>query len=98
MEIHGTEGAYSSATGGFLEKRQTLWYRNNAWSSDAPEKIEAPWLNPCDNFAAAVRTGEPLLCSGRDGRRSQAILDAMYRSAYGDGGWVKVEPEMPRKG
>jgi predicted dehydrogenase/sugar phosphate isomerase/epimerase len=98
MEIHGTEGAYSSASGGFLEKRQTLWYHDNAWSAEPPEKIEAPWLNPGDNFAAAVRTGEPLLCTGRDGRRSQAILDAMYRSAYGDGGWVKVEPEMPRKG
>jgi len=95
VEIHGSEGAYSSARGGFLEKRQTLWYRDGAWSTEPPEKIEAPWLNPGDNFAAAVRMGVPLLCPGRDGRRSQAILDAMYRSAYGDGGWVKVEPELP---
>ena len=32
---------------------------------------------------------------GRDGRRTQSILDAMYRSAYeADGGWVPVEPEL----
>ena len=94
MEIHGTEGAYSSASGGFLDKRETRWYSKGAWSMEAPYPLDAPWLNPGDNFAAAVRTGEPLLCTGRDGRRSQAILEAMYKSAYGDGGWVKVEPEM----
>ena len=94
LEIHGTEGAFTSARGGPIEKGETLWYRDGAWSKQAPIKIEAPWLNPGDNFAAAIRTGEPLVCPGRDGRRSQAILDAMYRSAYGDGGWVEVKPEL----
>ena len=95
IEIHGTEGAYTTARGGPIEKAQTLWYRDGDWTTQPPEKIEAPWLNPGDNFAAAIRTGVPLLCPGRDGRRSQAILDAMYRSAYGGGGWVEVEPDLP---
>ena len=44
----------------------------------------APWFS-----------GAPLVASGRDGRRTQAILDAMYRSAYDeDGGWVTVAPEL----
>jgi hypothetical protein len=48
-----------------------------------------------DNFAAALREGADLASSGRDGRRTQAILDAMYRSAYEAGGdWVDVEPEL----
>jgi hypothetical protein len=48
-----------------------------------------------DNFAAALRGGAEMVCSGRDGRRTQAILDAMYRSAYETGGgWVGVEAEL----
>ena len=60
-----------------------------------PRAVEPEWLNSMDNFAAALRDGTELASSGRDGRRTQAILDAMYRSAYeADGGWVDVEPEM----
>jgi len=48
-----------------------------------------------DNFAAAVRGGAELTCPGRDGRRTQAILDAMYRSAYHNaGGWADVTAEL----
>ncbi len=65
--------------------------RHGAWSGKAPEVIECEWLNAVDNFAAAVRDGAALTCSGRDGRRSQAILDAMYRSAYDNNGdWVDL--------
>jgi len=95
LEIHGTEGAYSYARGGPQAKTQALWYRDGAWSEEPPERVPAPWLNPGDNFASAIRLSTPLVCPGRDGRRSQAILEAMYRSAYGDGGWVRVEPELP---
>ena len=95
LEIHGTEGAFSKAAGGPFEKPVERWFADGAWGDRAPEMVECEWLNAVDNFAAAIRTGADLVCSGRDGRRTQAVLDAMYRSAYDNaGGWVDVEPEL----
>jgi UDP-N-acetyl-2-amino-2-deoxyglucuronate dehydrogenase len=34
-----------------------------------------------EDFVAAIRTGTPPLCDGRDGRRGVALVEAMYRSA-----------------
>jgi predicted dehydrogenase len=34
-----------------------------------------------EDFATGIRTGGPLLCDGREGRRSIAVVDAVYRSA-----------------
>jgi predicted dehydrogenase len=34
-----------------------------------------------EDFATGVRTGGPLLCDGREGRRSIAAVDAIYRSS-----------------
>jgi UDP-N-acetyl-2-amino-2-deoxyglucuronate dehydrogenase len=34
-----------------------------------------------EDFIAAIRTGATPLCDGRDGRRSVALVEAMYRSA-----------------
>jgi predicted dehydrogenase len=94
-ELAGTEGAFFSASGGPFDTSHTRWWKDGAWSDKAPQVIESEWLNAADNFAAALRSGVPLTCSGRDGRRTQSILDAMYRSAYeADGGWVQVEPEL----
>jgi len=97
LELHGTEGAVSLASGGPVDKPQARWFIGGAWSDKPPESRESPWLNATDNFAAAVRTGAPLVCPGRDGRRTQAILDAMYRSACGTRDWVEVEPELPTR-
>ncbi len=94
LELYGTEGALSMVSGGPYQAPLTRWYLNGAWSETAPEQVESPYLSSADNFCAALRTGAPLLCDGRDGRRSQSILDAMYRSAYSDGGWVDVNPEL----
>jgi len=94
LELYGTEGALSMVSGGPYNAPLTRWYLNGAWSERAPEQVEPPYLSSADNFCAALRTGAPLLCDGRDGRRSQAILDAMYRSAYSGGGWVDVNPEL----
>ncbi len=95
LELHGTDGAFSMASGGPLEQPRMLWFAEGAWRSDPPRTVEPEWLNAADNMAAAVRTGAPLVCSGRDGRRTQSILHALYESAYGDQGWVNVEPEAP---
>ena len=98
FELHGAEGAVTMANGGPYDPGMIRWYLDGRWVDAYPEKITPPWLNSMDNFAAALRTGAALTCSGRDGRRSQAILDAMYQSADGGGGWVDVRPELePRR-
>jgi len=95
LEIHGTEGAFSSGSGGPLEKARNRFFYDDAWTDEPPDMVVSDWLNAADNFADAVRTGAPLVCSGRDGRRTQAVLEAMYKSGReGDGQWVKVEAEL----
>ncbi|HWW92033.1 MAG TPA: Gfo/Idh/MocA family oxidoreductase [Vicinamibacteria bacterium] len=37
-----------------------------------------------EDFLRAIREGGEPRCSGREGRRSQALVDALYRSARGD--------------
>ena len=94
LELAGTDGAYITTAGGPHEKPMTRWYLDGAWSDQPPERVESEWLCAADNFAAALRAGAPLTCSGRDGRRSRAVLDAMYQSAYDRGGdWVEVVAE-----
>lgn len=94
-ELEGTQGAYYHASGGPIDGSKSRWLIDGAWRDTAPEPVPCPWVNATDNFAAAVRTGAPLLATGRDGRRSQAILEAMYRSAYeAGGGWVEVDAEL----
>jgi predicted dehydrogenase len=94
FELVGTGGIYVQARGGPFDKPWSRWYLDGAWQDRAPLTAEPAWLNAADNFAAAVRTGAPLTCSGQDGRRTQSILDAMYRSAYeAGGGWVDVAGE-----
>jgi len=95
LELHGTEGAFSRMAGGPFDRPLERWFLDGAWGDKAPVTAESEWLNCADNFAAHLRDGAPLVCDGRDGRRSQAILHAMYLSAYkNDGGWVDVEPEL----
>jgi len=95
LELEGTTGAYCHAAGGAFDQPLTRWFLDGAWSDRAPETPQPEWLNAADNFAAALRAGAELVCSGRDGRRTQAVLDAMYRSAYDAAGdWVDVQPEL----
>ena len=94
-ELVGTAGAYYHASDGPVERPATRYYLDGAWREDLPDVVESEWINAVDNFAAALRGGAELTCPGRDGRRTQAILDAMYRSAYDHGGdWVDVEAEL----
>ncbi len=91
-ELHGEDGAYFEAAGGPFDTPITKWFYDGAWRTDAPVEDEPKWFNSMDNFAAAIREGVPLTATGRDGRVSRAILDAMYKSAHEeDGGWVDVE-------
>ncbi|MCK5806380.1 MAG: Gfo/Idh/MocA family oxidoreductase, partial [Lentisphaeria bacterium] len=94
FELTGSEGAYFRGEGGPFEKTMERWFLNGAWV-DKPFRVTEPeWLSAADNMAAALRTGAPLTCTGADGRRTQSILDAMYRSAYeADGAWVELTPD-----
>lgn len=95
LELTGTKGAYFRAENGPFEQPLERFFLHDAWRDQAPETVEPEWLNAADNMAAAIRSGAPLACSGREGRRTQSILDAMYRSAYGaDGQWTEVAPDL----
>ena len=95
LEIHGTEAAYSRGRGGPIAAEEARWFTGGEWSDEAPMKSERPWMNSMHNMADAVRSGAKLLCSGRDGRATQAVLDAMYRSAASGGTWTAVQASTP---
>jgi UDP-N-acetyl-2-amino-2-deoxyglucuronate dehydrogenase len=93
LELHGTAGAMAFSRGG-PAPAHALWFSEGKWREQAPVPVESEWLNVADNFAAAVRTGAALMCDGREGRRSQSILHAMYESAERGGERVDVQPEL----
>lgn len=95
IELTGDKGAFAHVSGGPYGKTPIdKWYLDSAWTDKAPKIVKPEWLNAADNIAAAIRSGAALVCDGRDGRRSRAVLDAMYRSAYENGSsWVT--PERP---
>jgi len=96
FEITGDQGAYFRVEGGPFGEPMERWFADGAWADKSPLLCEPAWLNAADNMAAALRIGAPLTCSGREGRRTQSILDAMYRSAYeADGGWIEVAADIP---
>jgi len=86
IELTGDKGAFYLVSGGPCGNSAGKWYMNGVWSDVAPVPFESKWLNAPDNIAAAIRTGADLVCSGREGRKSRTVLDAMYRSAYEKGG------------
>lgn len=91
MELHGTEGAYIHREGGAEKTPVSLYCKENAWSGNAPYSRECAYLNSMDNFAAALRQGEPLLTTPQEGRNAVRIINAMYESAYRQGGgWVTL--------
>ncbi len=91
LDLHGADGALVRRQGGPYTCPVERWFVGRKWEESAPEMELLPWRSSAQNFAAAIRTGAPLVCDGRDGRRSRQVLDAMYRSAEQDGVWVNVE-------
>ena len=90
VEIHGTQGAYVYASGG-PEGKHTWWSKQDgAWTETAPCPFKRRWRVASDEFANALRTGTPFSIPGEVGRKARAILDAIYRSATGDGNWQDV--------
>lgn len=95
IELHGTQGGYSSFSGGAHERPRTLWHLGESWSDEDPVDDEPRWKNSADNLAAHLRSEAPLIASGEDGWRTQSILEAMYQSALdGHGAWVATADEL----
>ena len=89
LEVYGDKGAYLNVSGG-AEGNIISWYSDGKWTNEAPFPYTREWQQGSDNFAYALRTGEPLVVTAEDGRRARYVLDKMYESARNGGTWVKV--------
>ncbi len=92
--VYGTKGAYSMTYGGIQERPDEHWFLDGKWQDKPPKVVPPEYVNAADNFAAALRLGVPLSCTGREGRATQSIIDGMFRSAYSGGGWVDIAPAL----
>ena len=89
IEVFGDKGAYLSTAGG-PEGNHIYWWQAGAWSEQSPYPFKKEWAIAADNFANAIRTGEPLVVTADNGIQSRYLLDKCYQSAENDGSWVEV--------
>lgn len=89
LEVYGSDGAYLLTAGG-PEGDHVYWWKNGQWSENSPNPIKIEWNQAADNFANALRTGEPLIVTAENGIRSRYVLDKMYESARGTEGWITI--------
>lgn len=89
LEVYGSDGAYLLTAGG-PEGDHVYWWKNGQWSENSPNPIKMEWNQAADNFANALRTGEPLIVTAENGIRSRYVLDKMYESARGTEGWITI--------
>ena len=85
LEIHGAEGGFIST------RTEPEWYFLEGME-DRKQKLErlTPANNIVEDFVSAVRDGTPLLCDGEEGRKSIALLAAVYQSGLQDGAAVTL--------
>lgn len=82
IEIHGTKG-------GVVYQDGELAY----WKADGEAVAPSSPASAADNMVKALREGQPLWCDGPEGRKSLAVIRAIYESALNDeklvsfGGW-----------
>ncbi|MBQ8324331.1 MAG: Gfo/Idh/MocA family oxidoreductase [Clostridia bacterium] len=89
LEVYGDRGAYLLTAGG-PEGDHVYWWQHGEWSENSPYPFTKEWNQAADNFANALRTGEPLIVTAENGIRSRYVLDKMYESAHGTEGWVTI--------
>jgi UDP-N-acetyl-2-amino-2-deoxyglucuronate dehydrogenase len=74
VEVHGDKG------GAILDiNGQVRWFFRD--ETIAPPEVNPPFANSAENMVAALRDGAPLVCDGREGRKSLELLTAIYRAA-----------------
>jgi predicted dehydrogenase len=74
VEVHGNKGGAIMDVNG-----QVWWFFRD--ESVTPPEIEPPFANSAENMVAAIKNGAPLICDGREGRKSLELLTAIYKSA-----------------
>jgi predicted dehydrogenase len=89
VEVYGDKGAYLLTSGG-PEGEHVYWWKDGKWTENAPYPVKKEWNQAADNFANALRTGEPLIVTADHGIRSRFVLDMMYESARNGGAWVET--------
>ncbi len=72
VQIHGTKG------GAILERGEPIY-----WKTDGDVEVELPEHPSCaaDDMVRTLRDGQPLWCDGYEGRKSLALVRAVYESA-----------------
>lgn len=89
IEVYGDKGAYLLTSGG-PEGDHTYWWKNGEWSEKSPYPTKKEWNQAADNFANAIRTGDSLIVTAKNGIRSRYVLDKLYESAKRNGEWVII--------
>ena len=81
VEIHGTRG-------GVILTGDRITY----WKTDADSELPVPRHPTCaaQNMVGSLLEGQPLLCDGLEGRKSLALVRAVYESAQNRGELVTV--------
>ncbi len=74
VEVHGDRGGAILDVSG-----QVQWFFRD--ESIMPPEVEPPFPDSAANMVAAIQRGAPLVCDGREGRKSIELLTAIYRSA-----------------
>lgn len=89
FEVYGDKGAYLQTSGG-PEGNHTYWFKGGKWTEESPYPTKKEWNQAADNFANAIRTGEPLIVTANEGLTSRYVLDKMYESSQNGEGWVEI--------
>ncbi|MBE6701814.1 MAG: hypothetical protein E7585_00160 [Ruminococcaceae bacterium] len=89
LEVYGDQGAYLLTSGG-PEGDHVYWWKDGKWTEESPYPVKREWNQAADNFANALRTGEPLIVTADNGIRSRYVLDKLYESAKTTEGWLEV--------
>ena len=90
LEIHGTDRAYISMSGG-PEGTHAYWSNpDGSWIEQPPYPLKRLFRQGSDNFANTVRTGESLSICGEEGMLSCKVMKAAYESAKNDFAWIEV--------
>ena len=89
VEVHGSEGGVSA---NLNEDGEVAWSFLEGMEDRATALQRAvPIQNVVEDVVSAVRDGTPLVCDGEQGRRSVAVLNAIYESARANGRPVEFD-------
>ena len=85
----GTIEATTAAYPGFPRRLEVTGTKETAVHEDPPRPAAVADATPhrrvFEDFIDAVRANRPPACDGREGRRSVAVIEAIYRSAHSGG-------------